>query len=209
MADPKFDRYDILVTPKGVAAFPWLTKPDTKFNEEGVYKTGLAFDPEDPAFVKFKKKIEAIHKEAVAAVKESGKKKVTVVSPFRPEEDEEGEPTGRIIINAKSKAKQKYRDGTIQDVTLNIVDAKRNEVPSSTPVYGGSVLRLAVRPAPYFMQGKCGITLYISGVQVIELQSGGGGAADFFDEEEGYETEDVSESPFEDDAEDEDEDDLY
>jgi hypothetical protein len=28
-------------TPKGVAQYPWLSKPDTKFSEEGEYKVNL------------------------------------------------------------------------------------------------------------------------------------------------------------------------
>ena len=28
-------------TPQGVAQYPWLSKPDTKFSEEGDYKVNL------------------------------------------------------------------------------------------------------------------------------------------------------------------------
>ena len=29
---------NVFTTPKGMAQYPWLSKPDTKFNEEGEYK---------------------------------------------------------------------------------------------------------------------------------------------------------------------------
>ena len=34
-------------TPKGIAQYPWLSKPDTKFNEEGVYKVDLIIPKSD------------------------------------------------------------------------------------------------------------------------------------------------------------------
>ena len=36
-------------TSVGTAQYPWLNKPDTKFDEEGVYKTGLIMSKEDAA----------------------------------------------------------------------------------------------------------------------------------------------------------------
>ena len=41
------DKYVKLVTPKGVAKYPWLTKADTKFNPDGVYKTDLLISSEE------------------------------------------------------------------------------------------------------------------------------------------------------------------
>ena len=34
-------------TPQGVAQYPWLSKPDTKFSEEGDYKVNLILSKKD------------------------------------------------------------------------------------------------------------------------------------------------------------------
>ena len=36
-------------TPKGIAQYPWLSKPDTKFSEEGDYKVNLILNAEEAA----------------------------------------------------------------------------------------------------------------------------------------------------------------
>ena len=34
-------------TPQGVAQYPWLSKPDTKFSEEGEYKVNVILTKEE------------------------------------------------------------------------------------------------------------------------------------------------------------------
>ena len=34
-------------TPKGIAQYPWLSKPDTKFSEEGEYKVNVILGKEE------------------------------------------------------------------------------------------------------------------------------------------------------------------
>ena len=38
---------NIITTPKGIALYPWLSTPDTKFSEEGEYKVNLVLSKED------------------------------------------------------------------------------------------------------------------------------------------------------------------
>ena len=35
-----------ITTPKGIAQYPWLSKPDTKFSEEGEYKVNVILTKE-------------------------------------------------------------------------------------------------------------------------------------------------------------------
>ena len=35
------NKYTKIVTPVGIAQYPWLSSPDTKFSEVGDYKTNL------------------------------------------------------------------------------------------------------------------------------------------------------------------------
>ena len=206
MANPQYPKYPLMTTPKGVAVFPWLTRADTKFNKDGVYHTGLALDPNDPGVPEFLAKLDEIHAEAVEITKKSlGKAKIKAQPIYEPEEDEDGNPTGRVIIKCKTNA---VKNGA--KVDLAIFDAKRNPHPKNIPVYGGSVLRIAVGPSARYVQSKLFVTLYIVGVQVIELQTGGG-VSGMFDEEDGYEAPEggAPESSFDDGDDTEGDDDLY
>ena len=197
ISKPVFAKEKTTVTPAGVAGFPWLTKADFQFDEGGKYKTNLIFNADDPGLAALKKKIAPIHKAAKTAVLATGTKegKITMVSPFKPETDESGNDTGRIMISAHTTATQKVGDKNV-NVNLTIVDSRKKALAESTPVYGGSVLKLAVRPAPYFMQGNLGITFYLSAVQVIELASGGDAASLFDEEEGGFENEETPADSF-------------
>lgn len=220
----QFEKYKPLVTPKGVARYPWLSKPDDKFNKLE-FNTGLLLDPEEPEAKKLLGILDKIVERAAAAVKAEDPKgfKASEINPaYTPELDENKEPTGRVLIRAKTKAKQTMKSGEVVDVELTIVDSAKNKLPKGKAVYGGSELKLAVRPAPYFMPpqkrgktevpGMIGVTLYLLGVQVIHLVSGGD-AASMFDTEEGdvFDSEDVFDTaePKADADDDSDDDDLY
>lgn len=187
---PVFAKTRNMVTPIGTAVFPNLTKPDTEFSEDGVYRTKLALDPALPATQKMLEELDVILKEAVEAVKEAtGKAKVQVHPLWTKEvvKDDDGNETetGNILINVKTNAIRKSKDGQRAKVNLKIVDSKRHDHPKSTPIYGGSRLRIAFWPRPNFTQGKLFLTLYITAVQVVELVTSN--SDDFFDDEDGYE----------------------
>ena len=38
-----------IVTPRAIAVYPWLNRPDTKFNPDGDYKVTLKIEAEDAA----------------------------------------------------------------------------------------------------------------------------------------------------------------
>ena len=60
-----------IVTPKGVLVFPHLKSPDTKFDENGVWKTGLRL-----AGAEAQKLIAIIDKEIDESVTEASEKKI-------------------------------------------------------------------------------------------------------------------------------------
>lgn len=67
----------LLVTPKGLAVYPHLSKPDTKFNKDGVYTTKLKLEGE-PAEVLAKTIDDAMKANILkvkAELKEKGKLK--------------------------------------------------------------------------------------------------------------------------------------
>ena len=56
------------ITPKFTAKWPWLTKPDTKFNEGGVFRVTAVLDPNIPEDLEF---LELIDKVGEAAYEQA------------------------------------------------------------------------------------------------------------------------------------------
>jgi|TARA_R110000772_G_scaffold5106_3_gene18169 hypothetical protein len=165
---------NVFTTPKGVAQYPWLSKPDTKFNEEGEYKVNLVLTKEDAAPI-----IEQINvafsenlKEEVK--KNKGKEIKTANPPYTDELDDDGKPTGNVIIKFKSKAL--YPPA--------IFDAK-GDVMKDSNIWGGSEIRVNGSIAPYYVKLiGAGVALRLRAVQVIQYVEGGTGSADRFGFEE-------------------------
>ena len=68
-----------------------------------------------------------------------------------------------------------------------LLDAKKNPISSNTSIWGGSIMKVAYQPVPYYtpMLGA-GITARLKAVQVISLVEGKD--SNLFSKEDGYET---------------------
>jgi hypothetical protein len=177
-------------TPVGVANYPYISKPDTQFDAEGVYKVTLAV-PEDEA----KPVIDLINAELLAGVKalKESKPKTKFKSaplPYAKELDDDGNETGNVLIKFKSKAAYKP----------SVFDAKNNPMINHN-IWGGSEIKvngaIAFYSSPSIGQG---VTLRLRAVQVIQYVEGSDGAGKFnFEEEDGYvatsSSEEESEAP--------------
>lgn len=180
-------------THAGVARFPDLNRPDTKFKTEGEYKVGMIFD--DAGLEDVKEVIREVRAQAKAEAEEkaakTGKEAKPADLPVRPEMKKIGpgeyEDTGRKVANFKSTASGKRQDGTTWERKLPLFDAKGS--PLAESIGGGSTLKVAYKAVPW-VNPKCeyGVKLQIEAVQVISLvQYGERGASGYgFDEEEGY-----------------------
>ena len=164
-------------TPKGVAYFPYISQPDTKFDEAGVYKVNLCVPKEDAEPV-----IKLINAEIVSGIKglmEKSKKKVKQAPvPYSDEIDEDtGQPTGNVIIKFKSKAAWKPA----------VFDSKGTMMTSHN-IYGGSIIKVNGSIAFYSSPSiGAGVTLRLRAVQIIEYVEGADGATKFgFDSEDGF-----------------------
>tara|TARA_R100000781_G_C4080870_1_gene127671 strand:+ start:2035 stop:2796 length:762 start_codon:yes stop_codon:yes gene_type:complete len=164
-------------TPKGVAHFPYISQPDTKFDEAGVYKVNLCLPKEEAEPV-----IKLINAEIVGGIKglmEKSKKEVKQAPvPYHDEVDEDtGQPTGNVIIKFKSKAAWKPA----------VFDSKGNMMTSHN-IYGGSVIKVNGSIAFYSSPSiGAGATLRLRAVQIIEYVEGADGATKFgFDSEDGF-----------------------
>lgn len=199
MAAPK--KLPPLNTPRGVAVFPNLNTPDTKFKPEGEYAVKLAFDPNaagvQEMIAELERRLEVEwnnHLETLDAPKRKQFEKAYSKAPvFTEEVDKEGDETGRILINFKMKASGKNKKtGKEWTQKPTILDAKGVKMENAPDIYGGSTLRVGFEttagPVPSSKLFYLSCRLMI--VKVLDLVTKGGYSADAFglgDEEDGYE----------------------
>lgn len=193
MAEEKRPKVVTHTSPKGVAVFPWLTKPDTKFKPKGEYRVDLKLSAEDAEEVLAL--VSAEHEKNLKAVKADpkmkGKKIKEADLPIKPEVDEEGNETGEYLLRVKMNAKFDDKDGKEITVSPAFFDAKGKKIELTT-LWGGSIIRVAYSFVPFYTAiAGAGVSLRLRGVKVIKLAAGTGGASaeayGFDEEEDGYE----------------------
>lgn len=162
---------NLFVSPKGTAAYAWLTKADTKFNPEGVFKTSLVVKAgkETDAF------IEAIKN---AYVEELGTKKLAKANLSHEVNEEEG----TVTFKFKSQKKPK------------LFDSKGKPVTKDISVGNGSVIKVSGAFGPYDKGANTGVALYLNQVQIIDLVEFAGSSA-FGEEEGGFTFDDDDKEP--------------
>lgn len=183
MADYK--SFPKVTTPRGVAIWPRLNEPDTKYDSAGVYEAKIAIDGSDAGLAKLQAQVEQIidakYDEVVAELTAAGKaglaKKVTKVSPFKAEEDPEtGDETGRVIIKGKMKASGiSKKTNKPWKRRPNIFNGQGVLIQNPPKIGGGSILKLNVELSPYYNASDkvVGVSFRLEAVQVIKLVSFG------------------------------------
>lgn len=198
MVDTKRPSYPKRITPTGIAVWPKLDKPDTKFKAEGRYSVKLKLpDSEADQIIAL---IDGVTQEAFdAAFAEHGAKKDKKGKPIEIEKaeasyalefDDQKEPTGFKVITFGMNAQYKdKKTGAVKHIKPIVVDAKGNAC--SGMMWGGSRVKVAYQLIPYYnpAEAKAGCSIRLAGVQVIELVKGGADELGF-KEEEGYVAED-------------------
>jgi hypothetical protein len=151
---------NLFTSPKGTAAYAWLTKADTKFDPEGVFKTQLIVPAKEAQPF-----IDAIKG---AYVEEFGPKKVAQAKlGYKTNED------GTVTFSFKSKKKPK------------LFDSKGKPITKDLSIGAGSVIKVAGGFGPYNKGANHGVTLYLNSVQVIDYVEFSSGPR--FEAEDGYE----------------------
>ena len=180
----------LLKTPAGVAVYPHLTKPDTRFVPEGQYQVKLRIPSEEAQDLIAQLDAAFAAAQETAKEKNQGKKIKEATKPYVIEEDDEGNETGNIVVSFKCKAQITDKQGNVRVNSPKLFDSKNKEFPKDEEIWGGSTLRVAFNAVPYYTaMAGAGISLRLKAVQVIELVSGGGGgngASYGFGEEDGY-----------------------
>lgn len=182
-----------ITTPKGVAVWPHLHAPDTKFDKAGTYSTKITLEAADAAPV-----IAAIDEELDKSYEASkAKAKGKKIKKATPSYDENED--GSFTFNFKMKASGVREDGSKWSRRPAVFDAIGEPVPEGVRVGGGSTIRVAAELSPYYNAADkaAGVSLRLVAVQVIELvQFGERSAGEFgFDSVEGGFSADSVEAP--------------
>jgi hypothetical protein len=196
MSKPKNPRY---TTPAGVAQYPYLNKPDTKFNPEGEYKVNLELNADDAAEI-----CTFLDEQLAAAVAKAkkenpGKKIKEGTAGYDVNED-----TGKVTLKFKLKAKVNTKSGDSFDQKVVLFDAKGKPITSAPNIGGGSKVKVSYEVVPYYTAiAGAGVSLRVKAVQILELvEYSGGASADAygFGEEDGYEAKASEEHEFTDET---------
>ena len=198
-----------IVSPRGVAGYCYLNKPDTKYDPDGVYRVTLNLDTGDADVLKFIAQTDAALEEAEAFARAdleaqieaaSGQKKGQLKqklaslkvadSPIKQLFDEDGNESTMVKVEFKSKAKFKDRKTDVtRPMNPKILDGKKNEIPfGSLQIGGGTEMKVGAQRRAYYVPGTntCGVSFKMNVVQVlklVEFGGGNGGEYDFGDEE--------------------------
>jgi hypothetical protein len=138
------------VTPVGTAVYPWLNKPDTKFNPDGEYSVTLLLSKADA------KVVSGVVKPLMAGGKHN---------PIKPEVDDQGNDTGNFKIKFKLKAKVTPKRGQPFEQKPVLLDEDGNRLEKL--IGGGSKIKIAYEAYAYDGMGG-GVTLRVKKVRMAQ-----------------------------------------
>ena len=153
----------------GIARYPSLNKPDTKFDEVGVYKVNLELSAEDAE--PFLSQVESLLAEFVAQKKAELKKDKLKMHAAPWEEND-----GQVQLKLKVKALGKDKAGETYSRAPKLFSATGEIITDN--IGGGSKLKVAVVPYCWYTASLgAGVTLQPKAVQVLELVTWGDGGS--------------------------------
>jgi hypothetical protein len=186
-------KYRRETTPEGVAYYPWLSKPDVKFQSDkgGNYSCNVFVDTDDAK--PLAKIIDKTISEYQTLIENTEGKKLSLndkpyVAHGDPKDKNKIIPQGKVMFKIKQY-------GLLGGKPFRpiVVDAKGKPMLDNNgdniTVFGGSKVKVAFDLFTYNVGGNIGVSLKLVGVQVIELQDSA--EPDIsklgFKEEKGYE----------------------
>ncbi len=183
-----------VTTPVGVARYPFLLRPHTRFDPDGEYRVTLIL-PQAEAQVLIATIDEALKESMEKAIAENPAKadKITPANPpYSTVTNEAGEDTGLVQFNFKSKAKIRPRNGAPPfRIKLAIFDAKGQAVSDDLRIGTGTRMKICAEVVPYFTDlVGAGVKLRLKAVQIVDLvEYTGPTASQFgFGLEDGYDS---------------------
>ncbi len=172
----EFNTKKIYTTAPGVAIWPKLIEPETKFNPDGTYVTRLRHD--EATEQKFMEWLTEQYDEAYPYTCKLEKKAKLKQGPkpwtAEQVKDEEGvyHETGRQLFTFKMNATGKTKDGKVYTQRPVIFDANGNKIKdvAALKIGGGSIFRVAFTIRPFFTAlVGAGISLKLKSVQIVKL----------------------------------------
>lgn len=191
-----------ITSPEGIAIYPRLTTPDTKFDKDGVYSVDLELDQTAKEVTSFLVSLKAAADAAYKAVCEQrgGKKLKRADLPIKEGED------GKIRVKFKLKAKAGNEEKSWEQKPV-LFDSLGTALQTPPNVGSGSRIKVAFEVVPYFtaMVGA-GVSLRMKAVQILDLKEYTPGdnfdAYGFKSDPKGFAAKAATEAPATDTAED-------
>lgn len=169
-----------IALPLGRAIYPALKRPDTKFNELGIYKANVIVPLKEATSVM--DQLTNIFKQHTGKAPAKGENTM-----WKMEVDEDtGEETGNVIFKCTVKNVVR-KNGELWDRRPKQFDAKMN--PIDVDPRSGTELYVSASVYAWSAGGKKGVSLQPLAIQIINLVEGGGASGDAFgfQEREGFE----------------------
>lgn len=174
----------LITTPRGIASWPRLNSPDTKFDPRGKYSAKLRMRADDPQVQAFVAQLTDIRDTFLAETVEELKanKKAALALELKAgevikvERDQEtGEETGYLIFMGSMYASGERKDGSAWTQKPAIFSAKGPKLNNPPVISGGSELKLSVEVEPFVNQTSKQVVLSVrlKGVQILKLSTGG------------------------------------
>lgn len=165
MANNDYKNFKITL-PRGVAVFPRLLRPDTKYNDLGTYTVKVKVARADATAAI--ETLSSVH-ESVFGRKMNKKNNCF----FKTVEDDEGNDTGFILFACNTK-NRKTKDGDVWDRRPAQFDSKANPIKTPVDIWGGSEISVACSLFVNKYGDKTTATLQPVAVQVHKLVTGTG-----------------------------------
>ena len=180
-------------TPKAPILWPYLAEPDTKYSPK--YQVTVVLDKKNKAHKKFMDELnklnEEVGKDLLKSIK-SGRKSYRIKEILKPQEDDEGNPTGLYELKVSTKTKPTVIDSKVKPLT----DAETSKVGNDSQC----IVKISWKCSVATNQKTVGLVGYLAlgkCVQVIDLVEYTGGDGGFGEAEGGFES---SDAPADDDT---------
>jgi len=182
MADIKMN------TPKGTAVFPSLARPDTKFDELGMYKADLSVPLQEAKDLMGK--LTEVFKRHTGKVPNANENTMW----YKQTDKDTGEETGNVVFKIRVKNRM-TKSGQLWDRKPVLFDAALK--PIQVNPWGGTEMIVSMSVYAWNAGGKMGVSLQPQAIQIINLVEGGT-SSHGFEATEGFDGSTVS--AFEDDV---------
>lgn len=173
---------------KGVLSYPHLNQPDTKFDDQGVFKASVVCSLSVGKHADFPEKLDELLSKYIEEKSKGKKKKLKQHPDGLPYEVDEDE--GTITFTIKNKVYRNKTEGHLfstpiaffdkENNPLGIVKVEEDELIASDTVPqigGGTKAVVSVEVRPWDASGKAGIALRPKALKLIEVQEPSGADA--------------------------------